>query len=196
MARQLWKRTAVCSKYAASVPVRSALPRPLTFKVVQLECSGGEHTQARCHAVDSSKFLSTHQRMTIAKMIKTNPSMTGTEVRRATSRGSPTGKLKPTLIRSIRSAVKVSRSQTLAGMTSGIAVTDSYASIAALGDRLWFGDILRKHNSGEHHFSNVHEVFGIGNVSPAAAGEEIFLNLTTAWSIFHIARGYISFLFS
>ena len=35
-------------------------------------------------------------------------------------------------------------------------------------------------------------MFCIGNVSPEAAGEEIFLNLTTAWSIFHIARGYIS----
>ena len=130
--------------------------------------------------------------MTIAKMIKTNPAMTGTEVRRATSRGSPTGKIKPALLRSIRSAVKVSRRQTLAGMTGCIAVTDAYSSIAALGDRLWFGDILRKHNSGEHHFSNAHEVFCIGNVSPAAAGEEIFLNLTTAWSIFHIARGFIS----
>jgi hypothetical protein len=77
-------------------------------------------------------------------------------------------------------------------MTGGIAVTDAFSSIAALGDRLWFGDILRKHNSGEHHFSNVHEVFCIGNVNPEAAGEEIFLNLTTAWSIFHIARGFIS----
>ena len=159
---------------------------------VQLECSGGEHTQERCHAVDTSKFLSMHQRMTIAKMIKTNPAMTGTEVRRVTSRGSPTGKIKPALLRSIRSAVKVSRRQTLSVMTGGIAVTDAFSSIAALGDRLWFGDILRKHTSGEQHFSHVHEVFCIGNVNPEAAGEEIFLNLTTTWSIFHIARGFIS----
>ena len=35
-------------------------------------------------------------------------------------------------------------------------------------------------------------MFCIGNVSLDAAGEEIFLNLTTAWSIFHIERGFIS----
>ena len=147
-------------KYCCPLKVRCKCPCQIRVTkgtlFVKSECSGGEHTQARCHAVDTSKFLSTHQRMTIAKMIKSNPAMTGTEVRRATSRGSPTGKIKPALLRSIRSAVKVSRRQTLAGMTGGIAVTDVYSSIAALGDRLWFGDILRKHNSGEHHFSNVH----------------------------------------
>ena len=68
----------------------------------------------------------------------------------------------------------------------------THIPIAALGDRLCFGDIICKHNSGKHHFSDVHEVFCIGNVAVAAAGEEIFLNLSTIWSILHIARGHVS----
>ncbi len=44
-------------------------------------------------------------------------------------------------------------------------------------DRLWFGDILRRHNDDEDtfHFSDPHKVFCIGNVAPESAGEEIFL---------------------
>ena len=177
-------------------PLKTCCKCPCQIRVtkgigfIRLECSGGEHAQARCHAVDNSKFLSTHQRMTMAKMTKTNPALTGTEVQRATSRDSPTGKIKPALLRSIRSAIKVSRRQTLAVMTGGIPVADASSSIAALDDRLWFGEVLRKHHSGEHHFSNVHKVFCIGNVSPKAAGEKIFLILTTAWLIVHIAHGY------
>ncbi len=52
-------------------------------------------------------------------------------------------------------------------MAGGVVVTKiSFASIAALGEHLWFGDIMRKHNSGEKHFSDPHEVICIGNVSP------------------------------
>jgi len=160
--------------------------------VVSLECSGGEHTQEACHATDASVFLNFKQRQAVARVVKSHPSMSGAEVRRAVSRGSPSGKIRAGLIRSVRSVVKVQKQKTLADMTGGVLVTDSYASIAALGDRLWFGDILRRHNSGEMHFSNPHEVFCIGNVSPEAAGEEIFLNVTTFWSIMHIARGHVS----
>ena len=125
-------------------------------------------------------------------MVKANPALSGTEVRRIASRGSPNSKIKPSHIRSVRAAVKSSKRATLAALTGGIPVTDAYSSIAALGDRLWFGDIIRNHNSGAHHFANVHEVLCIGNVAPAAAGEEIFLNLSTIWSILHIARGHVS----
>ena len=41
-----------------------------------------------------------HQRVSIAKMMKSNPSLTGTEVRRLASRGSPTSKIKPLHTRS------------------------------------------------------------------------------------------------
>jgi hypothetical protein len=114
---------------------------------VQLECSGGGHTQERCHTSDSSRFLTLHQRVTMAKMIKSNPALTGTEVRRIASRGSPNSKIKPSHIRSVSAAVKSSKRDTLAALTGGVPVTDAYSSIAALGDRLWFRDIIRKHNT-------------------------------------------------
>jgi hypothetical protein len=75
-------------------------------------------------------------------------------------------------------------------MTAGIKVTSSYSSIAELGDALWFGDIIRKHNNGDEHFSDLHQVFCIGNVALEAAGEELFLNISIVWSILHIARGH------
>ncbi len=68
-------------------------------------------------------------------------------------------------------------------------VDNSFASHAALGERLWFGDIMRMHNSGEKYFFNQHQVIFIGNVSPDAAGEELFLNFATICSILNISRG-------
>ena len=179
-------------------PLKGRCKCPCQIRIVRtptltsLECSGGEHTQAACHATDASLFLNFKQRQAVAKVVKTNPSLTGAEVRRAVSRGSPSGKIRAGLIRSVRSVVRVQKQHALASLTGGLIVTDAYSSIAALGDRLWFGDILKRHNSGEKHFSNPHEVFCIGNVSPEAAGEEIFLNLATCWSILHIARGHVA----
>jgi hypothetical protein len=60
-------------------------------------------------------------------------------------------------------------------MAGGAVVTNCFASIAALGERLWFRDTIAKHNSGEKHFSDQHEIFCIGNVSPEAVGDENFL---------------------
>ncbi len=77
-------------------------------------------------------------------------------------------------------------------MCGGIQVSNSFSPITALGESLWLGDIIQKHNSGEKHFSDPHEVFCIGNVSPDAAGEEIFLNLTTTWRILNLGPGLAS----
>jgi hypothetical protein len=42
-------------------------------------------------------------------------------------------------------------------------------SVAVLGNKLWFEDIMRKHNAegDEFHFFNPHAVVCIGNVSEA-----------------------------
>ncbi len=76
-------------------------------------------------------------------------------------------------------------------MAGGVVVSNLFSSIA-LGECLWFGDIISKHNLGEKHFSNPHEGFCIGNVSPEAAGEVIFLNVATVWSILNLGRGLAS----
>jgi hypothetical protein len=159
---------------------------------VQVDCSGGDHTQEECHKIDNSKFLNVQQRIAVAKLVKTNPAMAATDVRRAIGRSDQEQGIRTGLIRAVRSVVNNQKRTTLAELTAGIEVTSSYASIARLGDELWFGDIIRKHNSDEEHFSDVHQVFCIGNVSAEAAGEELFLNLTTVWSILHIARGHAS----
>jgi hypothetical protein len=171
-------------------PVQIRVSRNATR--VWMEYSGGEHTQARCHQVDRSKKLNFKQRIAVAKVVKVNPAATSGDVRMALQRLSPSGKVQPGLARSVRSVVKLQKKMTFCSMAGGQVVTNSFASIAALGERLWFGDILRKHNSGEHHFSDPHEVFCIGNVAPEAAGEEIFLNLATVWSILNLARGLAS----
>ncbi len=65
---------------------------------------------------------------------------------------------------------------------AGVAhVTSAYASIAAFGSGILFGDILRHHNddADDFHFSDQHKAFCIGNFAPVAEGEEIFLNLAT-----------------
>ncbi len=74
-------------------------------------------------------------------------------------------------------------------MAGGVEVDNSFASHAALGESLWFGDIMRMYDSGEKHFSNPHQVICIGNVSPEAACEELYLKLSTIWSIINISRG-------
>ena len=159
---------------------------------VSLETSGGEHTQARCHPTDKSKKLNYKQRIAVANVVKVNPTATSTDVRLALQRLNPGGKVKPGLARSVRSVVKIQKKKSFAAMAGGAVVTNSFASIAALGEHLWFGDIMRKHNSGEQHFSDPHQTVCIGNVSPEAAGEEIFLNVTTIWSILNLGRGLAS----
>ena len=171
-------------------PVQIRVTRTVTS--VCLEYSGGPHTQARCHATDKSKFLKFQQRIAVAKVVKVNPAATGSDVRLALQQLSPSGKVHVALARSVRSVVKIQKKKSLVDICGGIEVTNSYASIAALGERLWFGDIIRKHNSGEIHFSDPHEVFCIGNVSPEAAGEELFLNVATTWGILNLGRGLIS----
>ncbi len=47
-------------------PVQIRVTRALT--TVLVETSGGEHTQARCHAHDHSKNLNFKQRLTVAKV--------------------------------------------------------------------------------------------------------------------------------
>ena len=118
----------------------------------------------------------------MANVVKVNPTATSTDVRLALQRLSPGGKVKPGLARSVRSVVKIQKRKSFAAMAGGAVVTNSFASIAALGEHLWFGDIMRKHNSGEQHFSDPHQTVCIGNVSPEAAGEEIFLNVTSSSS--------------
>jgi hypothetical protein len=55
--------------------------------------------------------------------------------------------------------------------------------------------VLRHHaqtNSGAKYFSDPHEVFCIGSVRHKAAGEKIFLNIATVWSILNLGRGHVS----
>ena len=153
-------------------PVQIRVSRNTTS--VSLEYSGGEHTQERCHQVDKSKKLNFKLLIAVAKVIKVNPTATSSDVRMALQRLSPSGKVQPGLARSVRTVVQLQKKKTFSAMVGGQVVTNSFASIAALGERPWFGDILRKHISGEIHFSDPHEVFCIGNVSPEAAGEKIF----------------------
>ena len=163
-------------------PLRNRMDCKVQIRVTRsstsvcLDTSGGAHTQELCHAQDQSKFLNVKQRLAVAKVCKVNPSATSGDVRRALNRLSPGGKVKKTLSRSVRTVVKIQKRASLASLTDGLEVTNSYASIAALGDRLWFGDILRRRNDDEDdfHFSDPHKVFCIGNVAPESAGEEIF----------------------
>jgi hypothetical protein len=101
---------------------------------------------------------------------------------------SPSGKMKPGLERSIKSIVKIQKNKSFSAMTGGMLVTNSFASTAALGELLWFGDIQLKQDSSGKHFSYPHEVFCIGYVAPEAAGEEIFFNVATAPSILILGR--------
>ena len=171
-------------------PVQIRVSRSVT--TVTLKTSGGEHTQARCHQTDKSKNLNYKQRIAVARVVKGNPSATCRDVRTALQRLSPSGKVQPGLARSVKSVVRIQKRNSFAAMTGGVVVTNSFASIAALGESLWFGDIIDKHNSGEKYFSDPHEVFCIGNVSPEAAGEEIFLNVANIWSILNLGRGLAS----
>jgi hypothetical protein len=119
---------------------------------VCLDTSGGAHTQELCHAQDKSKFLNVKQRLAVAKVCKVNQSATGGNVRRARNQLTPGGKVKKSLSRSVRSVVKIQKRASLSSLTEGVEVTNSYASIAALGDRLWFGDIIRRHNDDDDPF--------------------------------------------
>jgi len=172
-------------------PVQLRVTR--TVVNVVLEISGGEHTQARCHPTDTkSKHLNYKQRIAVAKIVKANPAVTSRDVRMSLQNLSPSGKVPSGLAKSVRSVVKIQKKKSLGVMAGGVEVDNSFASHAALGERLWFGDIMRKHNSGEQHFSDPHQVICIGNVSPEAAGEELFLNVSTIWSVLNISRGLAS----
>ncbi len=59
---------------------------------------------------------------------------------------------------SVQMLAKHTKKKTLANLCHGIEINDTYASIAKLGDALWFGDVLRKHNDDDddYHFSYPH----------------------------------------
>jgi hypothetical protein len=173
-------------------PVQIRVTRSLT--AVVLETSGGAHSQALCHANDQSKKLNYKQRIAVAKVVKVNPKATPTDVRRALHHLSPSGKITAEHLRSVRSVVKIQKKITMSVLAGGAEVDNTFASIAAFGSGIWFGDILRRHNdvADDYHFDDPHKVFCIGNVAPEAAGEEIFLNLANMWGILNLARAHES----
>jgi hypothetical protein len=57
-------------------------------------------------------------------------------VRRALNQLSPGGTVNKSLARSVRSVVKIQKRASMASLTEGVEVTNAYASIAALSDRL------------------------------------------------------------
>jgi hypothetical protein len=130
-------------------------------------------------------------RLAAAKVCNVNPTATGGDVRRALNQLSPGGMVKKSLARSVRSAIKIQKRVSLASLTEGAEVTNSYASMATLGDRLWFGDIMRRHNDDEDPFLffDPHKVICIGNAHPESSGEEIVLNVTTIWNILNLDSG-------
>jgi hypothetical protein len=127
-------------------PVEIRVSRNVTR--VTLETCGGEHMQAICDPTDKSKKLNYQQRIAVAKVVKVNPAATCSDVRVALQRLSPSGKVQPGLARSVKSVVKIQKKKSFGALAGGVVVTNSFASIAALSERLWFGDIISKHNLG------------------------------------------------
>jgi hypothetical protein len=84
-------------------------------------------------------------------------------------------KIKPCHMQSMRSVVKIQKKITMSVLAGGTEVGSSYASITAYGNRLWFGDIHRRHNddTDDFHFSYPHKVFCIGNGALNAGGRNI-----------------------
>jgi hypothetical protein len=164
-----------------------------TATSVCLETLGEAHTHERCHVKGKSKYLNVKQRLAVAEVCKVNSTATGGDVRRVLSQLGPGGKVKKSLARSVKSVFKIQKCASMATLTEGVEATNSYASIAALSDRLWFRDVMSWPNDDDDpfHFSDPHKVICIGNVAPECAGEEIFLNVTTVWSILNhdLGRG-------
>jgi hypothetical protein len=71
---------------------------------------------------------------------------------------------------------------------------DCCASVTALVNKLWFGDIMRRHNdeADEFHFSDPHAVICIGIVAEADFRRELFISLITAWNVLNIGHGLVS----
>ncbi len=146
------------------------------------------------HAEEKAKYLTVKQRIAVAKLARSDLGASGTEVRRvALERFSPNSRVQAGMVRSVRKIVQHSKKQTHAAVSFGIALNDTYVSIAALGNKLWFGD-MRKHNdhADDFHFSDPHEVICIGNVAEEDSNHELYINLTTIWFILNLARGLIS----
>jgi hypothetical protein len=59
--------------------------------------SGGEYTQAHCHVMDNSKHLNFKQRIAVVKVVNSNPTVTGNNLRLALQQLSTSGKVKPSL---------------------------------------------------------------------------------------------------
>ena len=90
--------------------------------------------------------MSVRQRIAVAKLARSNSQASGTEVRRALQRFSPNSKVEASMVRSVRKLVSHQKRKERAASCSGIEITGSYSSVAALGNKLWFGDIMCRHN--------------------------------------------------
>ena len=182
-----WKQRGITHAETYYCPLRNRCGCKVQLRITRapakalLEWSGGPHTFELCHSEDASKFLSVRQRIAVAKLAKANPHASGVK------HFSPDSKVEAVMLRSVRKLVSHSKTKARAQLSYGIEVTDSYASIAALGNRLWFGDIIPRHNSDQAHFSDPHGVICIGNVSAEDSGRELYINLTTPWSILNLS---------
>ncbi len=172
-------------------PVQIRFSRNVTSVTLKISC--WKKTQARCYQTYKTKKLNFKQRIAVVNVVIVNPTATSSDVGLALRRLSPSGVVKPGLAHSLRFLVKIQKKKSFWARAGGAVVTNSFSSIAVLSKHVWFGDIIAKHNSGKKHFSNQHEVFCISNISPEAAGEEIFLNLATVvWSILNLGLGLAS----
>jgi hypothetical protein len=110
------------------------------------------------------------------------------------SASAPNSKVGAGMVRSVCKLVARQKKKDHAASCFGIEITASYVSVAALGNKLWFGDIMRRHDdeADESHFSDLHALICIGNVSEADSGRALFINFTTAWNVLNLERGLVS----
>ncbi len=121
------------------------------------------------------------QRIAVAKLARTNPQASGNEVFHALQCFSLTSKVEAGMVWSVHKLVAHHKKKIRAATCLWIEITDSYASVAAFGNKLWF---VSRHNdrADEFHFSDPHAAICVGNVAEADFGRELSINPTTAWN--------------
>jgi len=151
----------------------------------------GIHTETS-HQTESSKFLTVPQKSAIKNLVRGNPLMQPSTVRRNLKNMDSSSHVSPHMTPSVRRLVVHARNDLLATFLDDVEMDGSFGSMERFGQAKWLKTKVQKHNDPEDPYHlNPNEVVVIGK-SFDVAKQRVHLNMATPFSLFNYIRALAS----
>ena len=195
--RRKWQsRNGHIMSFLVSCPLRDRCNCRCQAKIVEyaqqtiLYFADAHTAEDHVPAKDEGKFLKFQQKSMIAHAVKVAPLQTASELIRSVQ-DSPTKTIDPLLKKSVARLVRKARSEIISVQLDGVTVDNTIGSLAQLSERIWFGDAIERHKSGE-----CLDIFKIYIIRRQIMDRDrtVFLTFSNVWNILNfwraVATGY------